>query len=76
MCVCVCVCVCVYVCVCVCVCVSLCILHYVLLLNLVYIVYQIYKLSLKSERCSDIHRIFPIECLCAFAPGEEGDKLR
>ena len=37
---------------------------------------QIYKLSLKSEHCSNIHRILPIECICAFAPGEEGDKLR
>ena len=38
--------------------------------------FQIYKLSLKSEHCSDIHRIIPIECICAFAAGEEGDKLR
>ena len=41
-----------------------------------YWMFQIYKLSLKSERCSDIHRILAIECICAFAPGEEGDKLR
>ena len=37
---------------------------------------QIYKLSLKSEACSDIHRLLAIECICAFIPGEEGDKLR
>ncbi len=37
---------------------------------------QIYKLSLKSEDCSDIHQLLAIECICAFAPGEEGDKLR
>ena len=24
----------------------------------------------------NVHRLFPIECVCAFAPGEEGDKLR
>ena len=37
---------------------------------------QIYKLSLKSEHCKDVHRILPIECICAFAYGEEGDKTR
>ena len=37
---------------------------------------QIYKLSLKSEHCSDVHRILAIECICAFTPGELGDKLR
>ena len=37
---------------------------------------QIYKLSLKSQHCKDVHRLLPIECLCAFLEGEEGDKLR
>lgn len=37
---------------------------------------QIYKLSLKSQHCRDVHRLLPIECLCAFLEGEEGDKLR
>ena len=40
------------------------------------LLFQIYKLSLKSEHCSDVHRLLAIECICAFAPGEEGDKLR
>ena len=38
--------------------------------------FQIYKLSLKSEHCSNIHHIIPIECICAFAAGEMGDRLR
>ena len=37
---------------------------------------QIYKLSLQSPHCVEVHRIFPIECTCAFLPGDEGDKLR
>ena len=37
---------------------------------------QIYQLSLRSEHCVDVHRLLPIECLCAFLGGEEGDKLR
>lgn len=37
---------------------------------------QVYEISLKSKHCIDVHRLLPIECICAFAPGEEGDKLR
>ena len=37
---------------------------------------EIYKLSLQSPHCVEVHRIFPIECTCAFLPGDEGDKLR
>ena len=37
---------------------------------------QIYKLSLQSPHCVEVHRIIPIECICAFLPGAEGDKLR
>lgn len=37
---------------------------------------QIYKLSLTSARCMVIHRLLPIECICAFTGGKEGDKLR
>ena len=35
-----------------------------------------YKLSLKSGHCREVLRILPIECICAFASGKEGDKLR
>ena len=38
--------------------------------------HQIYQLSLRSPHCTEVHEIFFIECLCAFLPGEEGDKLR
>ena len=37
---------------------------------------KVYELSLKSKHCVEVHRILPIECICAFALGEEGDKLR
>ena len=37
---------------------------------------KVYELSLKSKHCVEVHRILPIECICAFAPGEDGDKLR
>eukprot|EP00731_Ephydatia_muelleri_P026765 Em0018g865a len=37
---------------------------------------QSYYLSLQSPHCSEIHRIFPIECDCAYRSGTEGDKLR
>ena len=35
-----------------------------------------YKLSLKSGHCREVHHILPIESICAFASGKEGDKLR
>ena len=41
-----------------------------------YMCLQGYKLSLKSGHCREVHRILPIECICAFASGKEGDKLR
>ena len=37
---------------------------------------QIYQLSLKSEKCMEVHRFVRIECTCAFTTGEKGDKLR
>ena len=37
---------------------------------------QVYEKSKESERCRNIHRLFSIECFCAFAPGKEGDKTR
>ena len=32
--------------------------------------------TMTSAHCREVHRILPIECICAFAPGKEGDKLR
>jgi phospholipase B1 len=37
---------------------------------------QIYELSLKSSYCKDVHRLIPIECVCAFTEGKEGERLR
>lgn len=37
---------------------------------------QVYEISLRSKHCQEVHRLLPIECICAFAPGEEGVKLR
>ena len=37
---------------------------------------QVYEISLRSKHCVEVHRLLPIECICAFTPGEEGDKLR
>jgi phospholipase B1 len=37
---------------------------------------EIYTLSLQSPYCVDVHRLLPIECLCAFTAGALGDKLR
>ena len=35
-----------------------------------------YEISLRSKHCQEVHRIFFIECICAFTPGNEGVKLR
>ena len=39
---------------------------------------QIYQLSLKNKHCAEVHRLLPIECVCAFWDGSkpEGVKLR
>jgi phospholipase B1 len=37
---------------------------------------MVYEKSKNIPHCKDIHRILPIECLCIFADGEIGDKLR
>uniref|UniRef100_A0A0G4HHV4 Uncharacterized protein n=1 Tax=Chromera velia CCMP2878 TaxID=1169474 RepID=A0A0G4HHV4_9ALVE len=48
------------------------------LINLVELfrVSQVYSLSRKSSFCKNIHRIFPVECVCAFLPRSFGDKFR
>eukprot|EP00128_Syssomonas_multiformis_P018586 Colp12_sorted_trinity150504_noHs@850 len=47
--------------------------------NLVQIfnVSRVYELSRKTSWCTNVHRVLPIECVCAFTPSAlGGDKLR